>query len=66
MGKKQGLVRTVVGPHGFENRDQTTSHSSLLPFESKPFKKKKKMTPSPTKPYRALGRLNESMPVNGT
>ena len=29
MGKKQGLVRTAVEPHGFENRDQTTSHGSL-------------------------------------
>ena len=27
-------MQTVVGPHGSENRDQTSSHSSLLPFES--------------------------------
>ena len=36
MGKKQGPVRTVVEPHNSENRDQTTSHGSLLPFESEP------------------------------
>ena len=36
MLKKQGPLRTVVGPHGFENRDQTASYGSLLPFESKP------------------------------
>ena len=34
MGKKQGPVRTAIGPHGFENRDQTASHGSLLSFES--------------------------------
>ena len=34
MGKSQGSVRTTIGPHGFENRDQTASHGSLLPFES--------------------------------
>ena len=28
MGKKQGPMRTTVGPHGFENRDQTASHVS--------------------------------------
>jgi len=33
-------VRTAIGPHGFENRDQTASHGSLLPFESEPKKKK--------------------------
>ena len=36
MGKKQGPVWTAVGPHGSENRDQTASHGSLLPFESEP------------------------------
>ena len=36
MGKKQGPVRTAVGPHGSENRDQTASHGSLLPFEFEP------------------------------
>ena len=36
MGKKQGPVRTAVGPHDSENHDQTASHGSLLPFESKP------------------------------
>ena len=25
-------MRTAVGPHGFENRDQTASHGSLLPL----------------------------------
>ena len=42
MGKKQEPVWTAVGPSGFENRDQTASHGSLLPFESEPLKKKKK------------------------
>ena len=41
MGKKQGPVRIAVGPHGSQNRDQTAFHGSLLPFESKPKKKKK-------------------------
>ena len=41
MGKKQGLVRTAVGPHGSENHDQTASHNSLLPFEFEPLTKKK-------------------------
>ena len=41
MEKKQGPVRTAVRPHGFENLDRTTSHSSLLPFECEPLKKKK-------------------------
>ena len=41
MGKKQGPVRIAVGPHGSQNRDQTASHGSLFPFESKPKKKKK-------------------------
>ena len=36
MGKKQGPVRTAVEPHSSENRDQTASHGSLLPFESEP------------------------------
>ena len=43
MGKKQGPVRIAVGPHGSQNRDQTTSHGSLLPFESKPKKKGNEM-----------------------
>ena len=42
MPKKQGTVRTVIQPHGFENRDQTASHDSLLPFEFESKKKKKK------------------------
>ena len=42
MCKKQGPVQTAVEPHGFENHDQTTSHGSLLPFESELKKKKKK------------------------
>ena len=42
MPKKQGTVRTTVQPHGSENRDQTASHGSLLPFESEPKRKKKK------------------------
>ena len=40
--KKQGPVWTAVEPHGSENRDQTASHGSLLPFQSEPPKKKKK------------------------
>ena len=36
MGKKKEPVRTAVGPPGSENRDQTASHGSLLPFESEP------------------------------
>ena len=36
IAKKQGPVQTAVGPHGSENRDQTASHGSLLPFESEP------------------------------
>ena len=44
--KKQGPVRTAIWPHGSENRDQTASHGSLLPFESEPKRKKKK---KPTK-----------------
>ena len=40
--KKKGPVRTAVGPHGSENRDQTASHGSLLPFQFEPKKKKKK------------------------
>ena len=40
MRKKQGLVRTEVGPHGSENHDQTASHDCLLPIESEPKKKK--------------------------
>ena len=36
MGKKQGPVRTAIESHGFENRDQTASHGSLLPFKSEP------------------------------
>ena len=36
MGKKQEPVRTVVEPSDSENRDQTASHGSLLPFESEP------------------------------
>ena len=35
-------MQTAVEPHGFENHDQTTSHGSLLPFESELKKKKKK------------------------
>ena len=35
-------MRIVVGPHGFENHDQTTSHDSLLSIEFEPKKKKKK------------------------
>ena len=35
-------MQTTVEPHGSENRDQTASHGSLLPFESEPFKKKEK------------------------
>ena len=35
-------MRTVIGLHGFENRDQNDSHGSLLSIESKPKKKKKK------------------------
>jgi len=42
MCKKQELVQTAVEPYGFENCDQTTSHDSLLPFESELKKKKKK------------------------
>ncbi|KAM3708676.1 hypothetical protein ACJW31_02G114200 [Castanea mollissima] len=34
-------MQTAVEPHDSENRDQTTSHDSLLPFESEPKKKKK-------------------------
>ena len=41
MPKKQGTIRTAVQPHGSENRDQTASHDSLLPFESEPLKKQK-------------------------
>ena len=36
IGKKQRPVRTAVGPHSSENRDQTAFHGSLLPFESEP------------------------------
>ena len=43
MCKKQGPMQTAVEPHGFENHDQTTSHGSLLPFESELKKKKKKI-----------------------
>ena len=35
-------MRTMVGPHGSENRDQTASHGSLLPFESEPKTKQNK------------------------
>ena len=35
-------MRTVIGLHGSENRDQNDSHGSLLSIESKPKKKKKK------------------------
>ena len=35
-------MRIVVGSHGFENHDQTTSHDSLLSIEFEPKKKKKK------------------------
>ena len=38
MGKKQGFVRTTVGPHSSKNRDQSASHGSLLPIESEPKK----------------------------
>ena len=41
-GKKQGPVQTMVGPHDSENRDQTTSHDSLLPIESKQTNKQTK------------------------
>ena len=34
--KKKGLVWTAVGPHGFENHDQTAFHGSLIPFEFEP------------------------------
>ena len=40
IGKKQGPVRTAVGPHDFENRDQTASHGSLLPLNLNLGKKK--------------------------
>ena len=40
MPKKQGTVRTAIQPHGFENRDQTASYDSLLPFEFESRKKK--------------------------
>ena len=36
MEKKQGPMRTAIRPHSSENRDQTSFHGSLLPFESKP------------------------------
>ena len=52
MGKKQGLVRTAVGPHGSENHDQTASHGSLLPFEFEPLKKKKKKKNTHTHTHR--------------
>ena len=42
MPKKQGTVQTAIQLHGSENRDQTASHGSLLPFESKPKKNKTK------------------------
>ena len=35
-------MRTVIGLHGSENRDQNDSHGSLLSIESKPKKKKGK------------------------
>ena len=41
IGKKQEPVRTVVGPLGSENRDQTASHGSLLPLNLNLKKKKK-------------------------
>ena len=41
MRKKQGSIRTAVGPHGSKNHDQTGSHGSLLPIEFEPKKKKK-------------------------
>ena len=42
MPKKQGTFQTTVQPHGSENRDQTTSHDSLLPIESKQTNKQTK------------------------
>ena len=32
----------MVGSHGFENHDQTTSHDSLLSIEFEPKKKKRR------------------------
>ena len=46
MCKKQGPMRTAVRPHDSENRDQTASHGSLLPFESELKKKKKTLSTS--------------------
>ena len=40
--KKKGPVRTTIGSHGSENRDQTASHGSLLPLNLNLKKKKKK------------------------
>ena len=42
MRKKQGSIRTAVGPHGSKNHDQTGSHGSLLPIEFEPKKKKQR------------------------
>ena len=52
MGKSQGSVPTTIGPHGFEYRDQTASHGSLLPFEFEPLTKKKKKKHRKTDPHR--------------
>ena len=42
MRKKQGSIRTAVGPHDSKNRDQTGSHGSLLPIEFEPKEKTQK------------------------
>ena len=40
MRKKQRPVQTAAKPHGSQNCDQTGFHSSLLPVEFEPKKKK--------------------------